>query len=173
MWVIPETSEFYHFVQATEVSNSDWPEHWTQHLMSCLWRSNVTHRLSSVKMRLKKHKWLRKLCGMTLKPSRQKDFEDALISCLRDFRANHLALPAKEKAKKMNGTYGPTLNAQLALFDLNGSSSKMSPDSSTSDSEKCYLTWRNSDTEWKRIVGNQRGAIGAVHLLCLFFCRQR
>ena len=28
MWIVPRNSRFSHCVQDTEVSNSDWPEHW-------------------------------------------------------------------------------------------------------------------------------------------------
>ena len=144
MWVIPETSEFCHFVQGTEVLKLDYPEHWIQHLMSCLWRSNATLKPSSVKMRLKKHKWLRKLCGMILKPSQQKDFEDALIIYLQDSPANLSRSPASEKGKATLDGFGMILKESLRQLDLFGASSRMSPDSCPLDSPQfieAYEIW--------------------------------
>lgn len=144
MWVIPETSEFYHFVQDMEGLKSDWPEHWIQHLMSSLWRSKPMLKLSSVKMRLKRHKWLQKLCGLTLKLSHQKDFEDALISFLQDSPVNQYQSQDEEKENRTIDGFGMILRESLRQYDLFGSSSKTSPDSCPLDTPQfteAYGLW--------------------------------
>ena len=123
-WIIPETSEFYHYVQATGDLKVDYPEHWMQHLMSCLWRSSAMLKPSSVRMRLKKNKWLRKLCGMILKPSQQKNFEDALISYFQDIPVSPGPSPASDKADSTPDIFGRILKESYRQLDLFTSSSK-------------------------------------------------
>lgn len=133
MWIIPRTSRFSHFVPATAVSNSDWPAHWRTLCESLLWRSKPTH-WRTWSQRLRRASWLSRLCGRICEPSRQSDFEDALISSFRAIRANHFRSQASVKEPTIPDTFGRLLlesSRQLSLF---GASSRTSPDTLASDS---------------------------------------
>lgn len=117
MWLIPKTknSRFSRFVPDTEDSNSECPEHWQTLCDSLRWRSKLTPQRTWLR-RLRKAGWVSKLCGRILKPSRRKDFEDALISSLPDFPVSHFRAPDYAKEPKMIGIYGRILNESLPLF---------------------------------------------------------
>ena len=143
MWIIPKRSQFYHFVQATEDSNSEYPDHWQTLLESLLWRSKPT-RWRTWLQRLKRVSWLSKLCTRTLRPSRQSDFLDALTSSLRATRASRSASPASEPEPTTPDTFGRILRESSRQLDLFGASSKTSPDTLASDSPKfiaAYEIW--------------------------------
>jgi len=143
MWIIPKQLTYFRFVPDTVDSNSDYPEHWKEFLESLLWRSKPT-LWRTWQQRLKRVNWLSKLCGRILKPSRQKDFEDALILSLRATRANRSVSPANDKAQTTPDTFGRILKESSRQLDLFGASSRTSPDTLQSDSPKfmqAYEIW--------------------------------
>lgn len=143
MWIIPRTSQFCHYAQDTAVSNSDWPAHWRTLCESLLWRSKPTHwRIWS--LRLKRVSWLSNLCGRICEPSRQSDFEDALISSLQATRASRSVLPASGKAPTTPDTFGQLLRESSRQLSLFGASSRTCRDTLASDSPTfiaAYAIW--------------------------------
>ena len=143
MWIIPRQLTYYHFAPDTADLNSDWPEHWKEFLGSLLWRSKPT-LWRTWRQRFKRASWLSRLCGLTLKPSRQRDFEDALILSLRATRANPSALQASEKGQTTPDTFGRILRESCRQLDLFGASLRTCPDTLPLDSEKftaSYEIW--------------------------------
>ena len=143
MWLIPKSSRFSHFAPATVDSNSDYPAHWRTLCESLQWRSKHTH-WRTWSQRLRKASWLSKLCGRICEPSRQKDFEDALISSLRATRASRSVPPASEKAKATTDTFGRILRESCGQLNLFGASSRTSPATCPLDSPQfteAYEIW--------------------------------
>jgi hypothetical protein len=129
MWIIPRQSRFSAFAAVTPASKLDWPEHWRTLCESLLWRSRHTP-WRYWKRRLRKASWLSRLCGRTCEPSRQSDFEAALISSWPVFLVSPSRLPDYAEEPKTSGTCGRILSESSTLWDLAGSCSKTSPDSS-------------------------------------------
>ncbi len=143
MWVIPNTSQFYRFVQDTEGSTSDCPKGWADFFAVLLWRSKRSP-LRTWLQRLKRVNWLLKLCTRTLRPSRQNDFLDALTSSLRDTRASRSAQPASVRVKTIPDTFGRILQESCRQLSLFGASSRTSPDTLPLDSRQfteAYEIW--------------------------------
>jgi hypothetical protein len=143
MWLIPRRSPFSHFVPGTAVSNLDYPEHWQTLCESLLWRSKPTP-WRFWKQRLRRASWLSRLCGRTCEPSQQNDFEDALISSLRDTRASRSRSPGNAKENPTRGTFGRILRESCGKLSLFGASSRTSPDTLPLDSPEftaAYKTW--------------------------------
>lgn len=143
MWIIPKNSQFYRFVRATADSNSDYREHWQTLLLSLLWRSKPT-RWRIWLQRLKRVSWLSRLCTRICEPSRQRDFEDVLISSLRGTRASRSQSPASEPEQKTRDSFGRILAGSCRQYDLFLDSSRTSPDTLPSDSPKfteAYEIW--------------------------------
>jgi hypothetical protein len=143
IWIIPRRSPFSPFVPATEASNSDWPAHWQTLCESLLWRSKPTP-WRTWRRRLRKVSWLSRLCGRTCEPSRQSDFEAALISSLRATRVSRSPSPASESGRPTLDTFGRILQQSCGQLSLFGASSRTSPDTLALDSPqftKAYETW--------------------------------
>ena len=143
MWIIPKQSTYFRFVRATEDLKSGFPEHYQEFLESLLWRSKPT-LWRTWQQRLKKVSWLLRLCGLTLKPSQQKSFEDALTSSLRDTRVSRSVPPENDKEKTTPDTFGRILRESCRQYDLFDASSRMSPDTLPLDSQKfteAYEIW--------------------------------
>jgi len=143
MWIIPRNSRFSAFVPATAASNSDFPGHWQTLCESLLWRSKGSP-WRTWKQRLLRAPWLSTLCGRILKPSRQSDFEDALISSLAATRASRSVTPASGKARTTLDTFGRILQRSCEQFSLFGASSRTLPDTCPLDSPpfiEAYESW--------------------------------
>jgi hypothetical protein len=167
VWIIPNNSQFYRFVQATEVSNSDWPEHWKTLCESLLWRSKPT-RWRTWSQRLKKVNWLSKLCTRICEPSRQYDFVDALTTSLRVTRVNRLALQGSDKVQTTIDTFGRILRESSRQLDLFGASSRTSPDTLASDSPKFIAAYEIWVTQLRRdCLQRQKSALRTNDSGCL------
>jgi len=143
MWIIPNNSRFSRYVPGTAVSNSDFPGHYKDLLESLVWRSKPTPWRTWL-LRLRRVRWLSRLCGRTCEPSRLRDFEDALISSLLATRASRSPSPASEKAQTIPDTFGRILHESLRQLSLFGASSRTSPDTLPSDSPQfieSYERW--------------------------------
>ena len=143
MWIIPKSSPFSRFAAVTEVLSSAWPEHWRTLLESLLWRSKPTH-WRTWSQRLKRASWMSRFCGRICEPSRQSDFEDALILSLRATRASRSVSPASGKVPKTPDTFGRLLLESSRQLNLFGASSRTSPDTLASDSPtfiEAYEAW--------------------------------
>lgn len=86
---------------------SDYPERYKDLCESLLWRSKPTRWQTWLK-RLSKVKWLSRLCGRTLKPSRRKSFEAALTSSLRESPASRGQLQENRRESKTKDGCGTT-----------------------------------------------------------------
>ncbi len=143
MWIIPKTSQFYHFVPDTVDLTSDCIERWADHCESLLWRSKPSQRRTWLQ-RLKKASWLSKLCTRILKPSRQSDFLDALTSSLRATRASRSALPASEKVSPTRGISGrlsEIIYSRLDLFTVSLRTWQDIYDSDSIEWSEIWMSW--------------------------------
>ena len=81
--------------------------------------------------------------GRILKPFHANDFEEWWISSLPVTPASHFPRRAKDKAKKTQGTSGPSSKGQLVMFDLTGSSARTSQATLPSALKTSATTWTN------------------------------
>lgn len=167
MWIIP-SNHYLHSPYATDrvASIEDLKEelkhyrvsiHKEKHLsdMPLLWRSNHLEP----KMWLRRWKtvyWLRALFGRTLKHSRTKNFTEKYTSSLEDIHASHFHKPGYRVEPPTHDTYSHSLNMESTQLDLFSASSKMSPTTSTSDSEKSDKEYQALVTKLKRTYSLRR-----------------
>jgi len=88
--------------------------------------------------------------GRILNLSHANAFEEWWISSLPVTPASHSARRAKGKAKKTQGTSGPSSKGQLVMFDLTGSSARTSQATLPSALKTSATTWTNWVTKLRR-----------------------
>jgi len=102
-----------------------------------------------------KRAWTRRLSGTISQPSTASLGVASWISSLADTRANPSPSQGSGSAPPIHDTCGRTFDESSPRSDRASCSSRTSPDTSTSDSEKSSPTWLSSDSEWK----TQKGAL--------------
>ena len=88
--------------------------------------------------------------GRILNLSHANAFEEWWISSLPVTRASHSARRGKGKAKKTQGTSGPSYKGQLQLFDQDSASLRTSPDILPSGLATSCTTFQNWTTKLRR-----------------------
>ena len=145
MWIIPKNLPLSAFVPDTVESKEDLISLESSIESSLMWRSKPS-RLRTWLLRWNRESWLRHLFTRILKPSQQATFAEKWTSSLEDIHVSHSVLQEKDSEKMTQGTCGPTssnTSKQLTLFDVSG---RMSQDTSTEDSKKSSLTWKEQAT---------------------------
>ena len=94
----------------------------------------------------KRDSWTQHLSGRILKPSHAKPFETEWTCLWPVIHASHSAQRASGSEPKTLATSGRTSQEQLELFALDSVSSRMSKDTSASDSAKSSESWEQSVT---------------------------
>lgn len=94
---------------------------------------------------------------------------DVWTSLLRATRncASRFRSPVSNAGRTTPVTSGPTSDGLLERSNRRSSSARTSRTTSTSDSEKSSLTWRNSDTLWKTIKENRTTSCRLLEQLAL------
>lgn len=100
--------------------------------------------------------WIARLSGTTLLPSRASRGVESWISSLRATRVSRSPSQASGGGIPTHDTSGRTSSESLTKSSHPSSSSKTSPATSLSASEKSSPTYMNSDTAWRALVKSLR-----------------
>ncbi len=133
MWIIPKNFQLSAFVPDTVESKEDLILLESSIESSLMWRSKPS-QLQTWSRRWNRESWLRHLFGRILKPSQHTCFEDALMLSLEDIRVNRSQRLVKEKERKTQDISGLTSESMSILSSHEGSSLRMSKDTSRLDS---------------------------------------
>ena len=142
MWIIPSNHQLYSVFAPGCVGSKEELNELSDVLPSQLMWKSKPSLFSIWSGRWNKVWWMRHLYGRILKPSHQGNFTERYTVSLADIHVNHLARLGSKKGKTTLAICGHTSakrSHQLALF---GAFLKMSPTTSTSDSSKSILSYR-------------------------------
>ena len=153
MWIIPKNLQLSSGAPDTAGFISDLNEQSQICASSLMVRSKPSQpRIWSQKW--KRDSWTQHLSGRILRPSHAKPFEIAWTCLWPVIPASPSAQQASVSEPKTLATSGRTSQEQLELFALDFASSRMSKDTSPSDSEK-------SLESWNKLVTRRRGEYSA------------
>lgn len=151
MWVLPKNYQLSSaFAQDMLESKGDLILLESSIESSLMWKSKP----SPLQIWLRKWNqvsWIPPLFGRILKPSHQKSFQEKLTSLLADTHANPFHRLEKEKALKMNGTFGHISENIFKPSSQTDAFLKTSKATFRLDSPQ-------SSVIWKKMVLEQRGA---------------
>lgn len=160
MWILPKNYPLSSvFVADMVESKEDLSLKGLNIESSLMWRSKPT-RLQTWLQRWNRISWMPHLFTRILKPSHQKSFEIKLASSLEAIPVNRSALPALDKERKIQDTFGLTSDDTLMQLDLFNVSSKTSKDTYRLDSPQLSATWQ-------KIITEQRGEYSQRRKLAL------
>ena len=117
MWIVPEHKMLSAFVPATSGLKMGCDELAWIFAQSVTSRSKRMCKLYWLK-KLKKGGWILRLSGQILRPSMHQDFEEKWTESLADIPVNRSALPALDKERKIQDTFGLTSDDTLMQLDL-------------------------------------------------------
>ena len=153
MWILPRqlhTSDFVPDMAALRLDSTELSEICARSLFV---RSKPSPaRTWSAKW--KRDSWSQHLFGRILKPSLGSHFVTAWTSSLGAIPASHSAQPESASAQKTQDIFGPTSQTEFDFFAPASASSRMSKDTSASDSER-------SLESWNKLVIQRRGEYSA------------
>ena len=145
MWIIPKNLQLSSGAPDTAGFISDLNEQSQICASSLMVRSKPSQpRIWSQKWR--RDSWTQHLSGRILKPSHAKPFETEWTCLWPVIPASHFQQQESGSEPKTLATSGRTSQEQLELFALDSVSSRMSKDTSASDSAKSSETWEQSVT---------------------------
>ena len=152
MWIVPK--QLSHFAPGLEAWNWASEELAWMFSQSCTWRTKLSSKQIWLR-RLKRVKWLQRLSGRTLRPSMHSRFVEWWTGALVATLASHFPQREKGRARKTQGTCGPTSENTSEQLDLFGASSKMSKDTLPLGCVTSLKTWSEWITE-RRSAYSQR-----------------
>jgi hypothetical protein len=160
MWILPKNYPLSSvFVADMVESKEDLSLKGLNIESSLMWRSKPT-RLQTWLQRWNRISWMPHLFTRILKPSHQKYFETKLASSLEAIPVNRSALPALDRERKIQDTFGLTSDDTLMQLDLFNVSLKTSKDTYRLDSPQLSATWQ-------KIITEQRGEYSQRRKLAL------
>ena len=146
MWIIPKQLHTSAFVPDTAALRLDCTELSEICARSLFVRSKPSPaRTWSAKWR--RDSWTQHLSGRILNPSHGQSFVTAWTSSLGAIPASHSAQPESASAQKTLGTSGLSSQTEFDFFAPDSAISRMSKDTSPSDSEKSLESWNQSVTK--------------------------
>ncbi len=153
MWILPKNLPLSNGALDTAAFISDSNEQSQICASSLMVRSNPSPA-RTWSQKWKRDSWTQHLSGRILKPSHATNFATEWASLWPVILVSHFPQPESDLEQKTLATSGPTSPEQFELFDLNSVSSKMSKDTSASDSER-------SLESWNKLVTQRRGEYSA------------
>jgi hypothetical protein len=153
MWILPKQLHTSDFVPDTAALRLDCTELSEICARSLFVRSKVSPaRTWSAKWR--RDSWTALLSGRILNPSHGQSFVTAWTSSLAVIPASHSAQPERDSAQKTLATSGLSSQTEFDFFAPDSAISRMSKDTSPSDSER-------SLESWNKLVIQRRGEYSA------------
>jgi hypothetical protein len=146
MWIIPKTLQWSSGALDTEAFISDLNEQSQACALSLMVRSKPSPARTWLQ-KWRRDSWTQHLSGRILKPSHAKLFEIAWTSLWQVILVSPSAQQGSDLEPKTPATSGPTSHEQFELFAPVSASSRMSKDTSASDSEKSLENWNQSVTK--------------------------
>lgn len=140
MWILPSQLHTSDFVPDTEALNLGLNESSQICAQSLFVRSKPTPARTWL-LKWKRDSWSQHLFGRILKPSLGNHFVTAWTSLLEATHANPSAQQERGSEQKTQDIFGLTSQAEFGFLDLSSASSRMSKDTSVSDSEKSLENW--------------------------------
>ena len=140
MWILPKQLHTSDFVPDTAALSLDCTE-----LSEICARSLFVRSKPSAariwRQRWKRDSWTQHLYGRILNPSHGQSFVTAWTSSLGAIPASHSAQPESASAQKTLATSGLSSQTEFDFFAPASASSRMSKDTSASDSERSLESW--------------------------------
>jgi len=152
MWIVPK--QLSHFAPGLEAWSWASEELAWMFSQSCTWRTKPSCK-QIWSRRWKREKWLQLLSGRMLRPLMHSRFVEWWTGALVATLASHFPQREKGRAKKTQGTCGPTSGNTSEQLDLFGASLKMSKDTLPLGCVTSLRTWSEWITE-RRSAYSQR-----------------
>ncbi len=145
MWILPKQLHTSAFVPDTAALRLDCTELSEICARSLFVRSKPSPA-RTWSQKWKRDSWTQHLYGRILNPSHGQSFVTAWTSSLAVIPASHSAQPERDSAQKTLGTSGLSSQTEFDFFAPDSAISRMSKDTSASDSEKSLESWNQSVT---------------------------